>query len=121
MQAFSFNKPAVLTAGQILRQQCHDVAVANGEWADGAGKPVPRNPSDVLMRVITDLGDAAFASATPAAAAKHSALEQMLARAVIRIFDFAASRGLDLGPAIADAIETKAAQVAHKNEQLEAA
>ena len=115
---FALNRPALQTAGQILHQQCHAAAVANGWWNDPAtGARIERNVGEDLMLVTSQLTKALEGHRMGLQDARLPArtqLEVKLAGAVMRIFDMAESQGFDLGATIAEMIVVNQARADHK-------
>lgn len=101
---FSLNRPALQTAGQILNQQCHAAATAQRDRDNGSPAPTPI-ADDLVLAAITELTRATSAHRAPMALGgvnKHPMFEASLARAVVHIFDLAASHGIELGAVLAD-------------------
>ena len=115
---FQINTPALLTAGQILNQQCHGAAVHSGWWNDPAtGKRIERNVGEVLMLIVSEIAEGmegARKSLMDDKLPQREMLEVELADAVIRIFDLAGSRGYDLGAAIAEKLAFNLQRPDHK-------
>lgn len=115
---FQLNPPALLTAGQILNQQCHGAAVYSGWWNDPAtGRRLERNTGEMLMLVVSEIAEGMEGDRKSLMDDKlpnREMLEVELADAVIRIFDLASSRGYDLGAAIAEKIAFNLDRPDHK-------
>jgi NTP pyrophosphatase (non-canonical NTP hydrolase) len=117
---FALNSPALQTAGQILNQQCHGAAVANGWWADPrTGQRIERNTGEMLMLTVSELAEGMEGDRKNLMDDKlphRPMLEVELADAVIRIFDLAGSKGYDLGTAIAEKLAFNMNRPDHKPE-----
>lgn len=115
---FQLNHPALLTAGQILNQQCHGAAVYSGWWNDPAtGKRLERNTGEMLMLIVSEIAEGMEGDRKGLKDDKlpnREMLEVELADAVIRIFDLAGSRGYDLGSAISEKIAFNLERPDHK-------
>lgn len=115
---FQINHPALLTAGQILNQQCHGAAQAAGWWSNPqTGKPIERNTGEMLMLIVSEIAEGMEGDRKGLMDDKlptRQMLEVELADAVIRIFDLAGSKGFDLGAAIAEKLTYNAQRPDHK-------
>ena len=115
---FQLNDPALLTAGQILNQQCHGAAVFSGWWNDPAtGKRIDRNTGEILMLIVSEIAEGMEGHRKSLMDDKlphREMLEVELADAIIRIFDLAGSRGYDLGGAIAEKLAFNLQRPDHK-------
>jgi NTP pyrophosphatase (non-canonical NTP hydrolase) len=78
-----------------VQQESHQIAVDKGFWEEGK-----RNLSELLMLVVSELGEACEALRKDNRQInkiwRKDAFEDELADAVIRIFDLAESEGIDL-------------------------
>ncbi|WP_343728498.1 hypothetical protein [Duganella sp.] len=117
---FALNSPALLTAGQILNQQCHGAAVYSGWWNDPAtGMRIERNTGEMLMLIVSEVAEGMEGDRKSLMDDKlphREMLEVELADAVIRIFDLAGSRGYDLGAAISEKLAFNLQRPDHKPE-----
>lgn len=106
---FVLNRPALITAGQILNQQCHAAAV---EAVNLSTAPInkPKDSPGVQALITAAIADLAAASASTSeqrvvyvshAGSSRSQLADKLASAVANIFHLAATNDIDLGDAIA--------------------
>ncbi|MES2787648.1 MAG: hypothetical protein V4684_19435 [Pseudomonadota bacterium] len=96
---FQLNRPALQTAGQILNQQCGAAAAAR------RGALAAPTAGDLALSAITSLASAISADKAPVVGEGYfnrMEFEAGLARAVMHIFDLAATRGIELGEVIAD-------------------
>lgn len=115
----------VLYAGSVLTTQCHQPALAGGWWTDlETGLPKDRNIGELLCLVHSEVSEAmegARKNRMDDHLPHRQQLEVELADAVIRIFDIAGGRGLDLGGAIAEKLAYNAQRADHKiaNRKLE--
>lgn len=107
---FSLNKPALLTAGQILNQQCHAAAVEalRIHTAPAAKPSAAPGVEDLITSAITSLAAASSTFRAKAPSTKQgldgeeiTPLESNLAAAVVHICHLAAAYKLELGAAIA--------------------
>lgn len=117
---FTINSPALQTAGQILNQRCHGLAVAAGWWSDPkTGERINRNTGELLMLVVSEIAEGMEGHRKDLMDDKlphRKMLEVELADAVIRIFDIGGSQGFDLGTAIAEKLAFNAQRADHKPE-----
>ncbi|UGQ45100.1 nucleoside triphosphate pyrophosphohydrolase family protein [Massilia endophytica] len=115
---FQLNAPALLTAGQILNQQCHGAAVHAGWWnAPATGRRLERNVGETLMLIVSEVAEGMEGHRKGLKDDKLPArdmLEVELADAVIRIFDLAGALGYDVGAAIAEKIAYNLQRDDHK-------
>lgn len=115
---FQLNAPALLTAGQILDQQCHGAAVYSGWWHDPAtGRRIERNAGEMLMLIVSEIAEGMEGERKDLMDDKlphRKMLEVELADAVIRIFDLAGSRGFELGAAISEKLAFNLQRPDHK-------
>lgn len=115
---FQLNAPALLTAGQILNQQCHGAAVFSGWWNDPAtGRRIERNTGEMLMLIVSEIAEGMEGhrkSLKDDKLSERDMLEVELADAVIRIFDLAGSIGYDLGAAISEKLAFNLQRADHK-------
>jgi hypothetical protein len=106
---FALNKPALLTAGQILNQQCHAAALEAVRLHTAPAAKAATAPAveDLINASISDLVTAAKAhrSGDPVlhgiGGEVRRPLADKLASAVTHIFHLAATNQIDLGEAIA--------------------
>lgn len=108
---FTLNQPALITAGQILNQQCHAAAVEAVvlSTAPNAKPKAPPTAQALITAAIADLAAASAATQEQGAITVHlsrdgtsrSQLEEKLASATAHIFHLAATNEIDLGAAIA--------------------
>lgn len=115
---FQLNSPALQTAGQILNQQCHGVAVSSGWWSDPkTGERIQRNTGELLMLVVSEVAEGMEGhrkGLKDDALPHRDMLEVELADAVIRIFDLAGSKGYDLGTTISEKLAFNLNRPDHK-------
>ena len=94
----------------------HHTAKSKGFWEDG----VERNNGEMLCLIHSEISEAleALRHGNPpdTKVPEFSSVETELADAVIRIFDFAASQGYDLGSAIVEKAEFNSHRPDHKIE-----
>lgn len=109
---FQLNRPALQTAGQILNQQCGAAAAARR-----GALPAPAS-GDLALAAITALVLAVSADRVPVVGDGMSTrleMEAGLARAVMHIFDLAATRSIELGNVIAEQIEQSTTATANSD------
>jgi NTP pyrophosphatase (non-canonical NTP hydrolase) len=91
--------PGFIQNTEKMCGQVHALAVSKEFWPDGG-----RNDGELLMLVVSELGEAIEALRTGNKPSEHipefSSVEEELADAVIRIGDLCAARGWRLGEAI---------------------
>lgn len=101
-----------------MSQVCHDAAI--NWWRDPAtGEDIDRNNGELLMLIVSELAEAMEADRKDLMDDKlphRKGLEVELADALIRIFDMAGARGLDVGGAIVEKLEFNANRADHKPE-----
>jgi hypothetical protein len=107
---FALNKPALLTAGQILNQQCHSAAVeaVRLHTAPAAKASAAPGVEDLITSAISALATASAAFRAKSTSTKQgldgeeiTPLESNLAAAVAHIFHLADAYKLELGAALA--------------------
>lgn len=122
---YTASPETVMYSGQVLTTACHQPALAGGWWTDLAtGLPKDRNIGELLCLVHSEISEAmegARKNRRDDHLPRRSQLEVELADAVIRIFDIAGGKGLDIGGAIAEKLAYNAQRADHKiaNRKLE--
>ncbi len=110
-------------AGRSLNRLARDIHRRNidaGWWHDiETGDRLERNCGELLMLVVTEISEAmeGVRKSSQDNHLPHRSTEEVgLAKALIRIFDYAGARNLDLGGALAEKLEYNAAREDHKPE-----
>lgn len=111
-----------VSAGQILKEVCHDASKTAGWRKDRDGNPLTDNPycfSNKLMLCVSELSEAMEGDRkglTDDHLPHRPMREVELADAVIRIFDLAGAYGLDIEGAIAEKLDYNKQRADHKPE-----
>ena len=83
--------------------QCHGLSAARGWWSDrNTGKPKARNAGELIALMHSELSEALEADRTGCMSdhiPEFTGVEEELADALVRIFDFAGAKTLRLGEA----------------------
>ncbi len=103
-----------------LQQICHGAAVKGGWWNDiETGEPLERNIGELMMLIVSEDAEA-FEGVRKNQQDKHlphrKAEEVEVADLLIRIFDYAGHRNLDLGGALFEKMEYNKTRADHKIE-----
>lgn len=109
----------LITAGDILTKACHEAALKSGWRTDESGNLKPYNTGEKLMLIVSEVSEAMEGDRKDLMDDKlphRKMLEVELADAVIRIFDLAGRKDLDLGTAIAEKLAFNAVRPDHKVE-----
>jgi NTP pyrophosphatase (non-canonical NTP hydrolase) len=111
------NPSHITTAADILTRTCHEAALASGWWTDENGNLKPYNTAEQLMLIVSEISEA-MEGDRKGAMDQHlphrSALEVEIADAIIRAFNLAGRKGLDLGGAISEKLQYNAQRADHK-------
>jgi len=111
-------KESIKNVMNAMSQVCHEAAI--NWWRDPAtGEDIDRNNGELLMLIVSELAEAMEADRKDLMDDKlphRKGLEVELADALIRIFDMAGARGLDVGGAIVEKLEFNANRADHKPE-----
>lgn len=103
-----------------VADHCNALAIRAGWWHDlDTGKPKERNKGEMLMLMVSELAEAMEAerkNLMDSHLPNRKGVAVELADCVIRIFDYAANYGLDIGGALADKLEYNANRPDHKPE-----
>lgn len=96
----------------------HALAHRSGWWKDPAtGEPMSRDSLSAICKMHSELSEACEAQCTDSADDKlphRLGVEVELADAVLRIFDFAAASGLDIGAAMVEKLRYNQKRADHK-------
>ena len=108
----------VIDAGFVINMLAEDVHKANAKWWIDikTGDPLDRNVGELLCLVHSEISEAMEGHRKGLMDDKlphRSMLEVELADAVIRIFDIAAGRGLDLGGAYVEKMKYNSTRKDH--------
>ena len=99
---------------------CHGNAYANGWWTNlHDGSPLIRNDGEMIALMHSELSEAlegARKGTMDDHLPRRRSVEVELADALIRIFDFAGAKGLDLGGAVAEKLEYNNNRLDHKRD-----
>lgn len=101
-----------------VAEYCNSLAVKAGWWHDiKTGKALERNKGEMLMLMVSELAEA-LEGVRKDKMDDHlphrKSVEVELADTCIRIFDFAANYGMDLGGAISEKIEYNKHRLDHQ-------
>lgn len=111
---------SILTASRVLTDYSHGCAFANGWWHDSAtGEIKQRNTGELLMLMVSELAEAMEGDRKDKMdehLPHRKSIEVELADTVIRIFDFAGEKGLDIGGAIFEKLAYNNNRADHKPE-----
>lgn len=104
-----------------INHLAHLVHSANkGWWQDPAtGQPIKRNKGEMLMLVVTELAEAMEGARKDLMDDKlpHRTMEEVeVVDAIIRLFDYGAGHGMDLGGAFVEKMAYNRARPDHKPE-----
>lgn len=110
-----FDAELIRNYADILQSVCH---LTNARWWFdlNTGEPLDRNHGEMLMLIVTELGEAMQGHRKDAMDDKlptRKMFEVELADAVIRIFDTAGGLGIDLGAVIAEKLAYNAVRKDH--------
>lgn len=111
-----------LEGGKDLQIVCHTLAATSGWWTNlktGEDLRLANNVPEKLMLIVSELGEAMEGHRKDLMDDKlphRKMLEVELADAVIRIFDLAGAKGMDLGGAIAEKLAYNQQRADHKPE-----
>lgn len=113
---------AIAAAGKHLTDACHGAAFRSGWWTDlktGADQRNANNVPEKLMLIVSEVAEGMEGHRKNLKDDKlphRDMLEVELADAVIRIFDLAGAKGMDLGGAISEKLAFNAQRADHKPE-----
>lgn len=110
-----------ISAKELLNALCAEVHVANKHWWEDltTGRELARNVGEMLCLVHSEISEALEGHRKSLMDDKlphRPMIEVELADAVIRIFDIAAGRGLDLGGAFVEKMEYNRTRHDHSKE-----
>lgn len=119
-----FDVRAHAWALDVLARSCHQESRNAGWYTDlKTGAPLERNLGEMLMLCVSELSEA-FEGVRKGQADKHlphrSAEEVEIADLLIRVFDYAGYRGLDLALAVAEKVAYNRERADHKIENRKA-
>lgn len=105
-------------AGRVLTSVCHGLAAQCGWWTDPkTGEQKDRNDGELIALMHSELSEALEAirkDLNDSHLPHRKGVEVELADTVIRIFDYAGARNLDLGEAIFEKLIYNASRQDHK-------
>jgi len=116
------NPSIIKESAAALQDACHGLAFKSGWWTNiktGEDQRPLNNVPEKLMLVVSELSEAMEGHRKNLMDDKlphRKMLEVELADAVIRIFDLAGAKGMDLGGAISEKLEFNAHRPDHKPE-----
>lgn len=103
-----------------LQNRIHQQNVDMGWWSDlKTGERIQRNTGDLLLLVITEISEAyeGYRKDLMDDHLPHRKMEEVeLADAIIRIMDYAGSKGYELGPTILEKVAYNRKRADHKPE-----
>lgn len=104
---------------------CHGMAARGGWWHDPRdGRPIDRNDGEMIALMHSELSEALEAvrkSSADSHLPHRRGVEVELADLLIRVFDYAGARGMDLGGAVAEKLAYNATRQDHTPEARAAA
>lgn len=107
----------IQTAADILTRTCHEAALASGWWTDENGNLKDYNTPEKLMLIVSEISEAmeGYRKDAPDEHLPHrDSFSVELGDALIRIFDLAGRKSIDLGAVIAEKLAYNAQRADHK-------
>ncbi len=98
---------------------CHSLAAAAGWWGDKTGKFQPREVGTTLMLMVSEISEGMEGERKDLMdehLPHRKSIEVEIADLLIRAFDYAGGRGLDIGGALIEKLVYNAARADHKLE-----
>lgn len=110
-----------ISHGQVLNEMAERVHIANAKWWTdlNTGETIKRNVGELLMLMVSELAEAMEGdrkNLMDTHLPNRPMVEVELADCVIRILDFAAGKGYDLGGAFEEKMHYNAQREDHKIE-----
>jgi NTP pyrophosphatase (non-canonical NTP hydrolase) len=105
----------------LINRLADEVHLANKKWWEDiqTGKPIVRNRPEMMMLIVSEIAEAmeGYRKNLPDDKLPHRSMEEVeMADALIRILDYCAGHGLDLGGAYVEKMQYNATRLDHTRE-----